>query len=179
MSYLVAGAVSGLLMAAVFLVVVPLMLFFLFKSRPPWFVALTDRVPPMKLMLGMVVFAYPTWAFVGVVLGLALLVVETVAPRDGPGTENLFLYHGGHRRDGSGGGGVLRCDTPGYAGPGGADARLHRRLRLGAAVPGLTTRPREGGVRATTRRSSGYDGERGGRISFAAGSLSVPPKQVT
>ncbi len=91
MSYLVAGAVSGLLMAAVFLVVVPLMLFFLFKSRPPWFVALTERVPPMKLMLGMVVFAYPTWAFVGVVLGLVLLVAEAVAPRDGPGTENLFF----------------------------------------------------------------------------------------
>ena len=83
MSYLVAGAVSGLLMAAVFLVVVPLMLFFLFKSRPPWFVALTERVPPMKLMLGMVVFAYPTWAFVGVVLGL----VRCLSPRRSlPGT---------------------------------------------------------------------------------------------
>ena len=91
MSYLVAGAVSGLLMAAVFLVVVPLMLFFLFKSRPPWFVALTERVPPMKLMLGMVVFAYPTWAFVGVVLGLALLVAEEIAPRDGPGTANVLF----------------------------------------------------------------------------------------
>ena len=91
MSYLVAGAVSGLLMAAVFLVVVPLMLFFLFKSRPPWFVALTERVPPMKLMLGMVVFAYPTWAFVGVVLGLVLLVAEEVAPRDGPGTANVLF----------------------------------------------------------------------------------------
>ena len=91
MSYLVAGAVSGLLMAAVFLVVVPLMLFFLFKSRPPWFVALTERVPPMKLMLGMVVFAYPTWAFVGVVLGLVLLVAEAVAPRDGPGTANVLF----------------------------------------------------------------------------------------
>ena len=80
MSYLVAGVVSGLLMAAVFLVVAPLMLFFLFKSRPPWFVALTDRVAPMKLMLGLVVFAYPTWALVGVVLGMVLLVAEEVAP---------------------------------------------------------------------------------------------------
>ena len=84
MSYLVAGVVSGLLMAAVFLVVAPLMLFFLFKSRPPWFVALTDRVAPMKLMLGMVVFAYPSWALVGVVLGMVLFVAEEVAP--GPGT---------------------------------------------------------------------------------------------
>ncbi len=91
MSYLVAGAVSGLLMAAVFLVVVPLMLFFLFKSRPPWFVALTDRVAPMKLMLGLVVFAYPTWALVGVVFGLVLLVVEDVAPRDGLGSGNLLF----------------------------------------------------------------------------------------
>ena len=91
MSYLVAGAVSGLLMAAVFLVVVPLMLFFLFKSSPPWFVALTDRVAPMKLMLGMVVFAYPTWALVGVVFGLILLVVDDVAPWDGLGSGNLLF----------------------------------------------------------------------------------------
>ena len=91
MSYLVAGAVSGLLMAAVFLVVVPLMLFFLFKSRPPWFVALTGRVAPMKLMLGLVVFAYPTWAFLGVVLGLALLVAEEVVPKGGLGSGNLLF----------------------------------------------------------------------------------------
>ena len=91
MSYVIAGAVSGLLMAAVFLVVVPLMLFFLFKSRPPWFVTLTDRVAPMKLMLGLVVFAYPTWAFVGVVLGLALLVAEEVAPHDGLGSGNALF----------------------------------------------------------------------------------------
>ena len=91
MSYLVAGVVSGLLMSAVFLVVVPLMLFFLFKSRPPWFVALTDRVPPMKLMLGMVVFAYPTWAFVGLILGLVLLVAEEIVPLDGLGAGNLLF----------------------------------------------------------------------------------------
>ena len=37
----------------------------------------------MKLMLGMVVFAYPSWAFVGVVFGLVLLVAEEVAPSVG------------------------------------------------------------------------------------------------
>ena len=51
MSHIVAGVVSGLLMAAVFLVVVPLMLFFIFKSGPPWFLALTKRVSPMALMM--------------------------------------------------------------------------------------------------------------------------------
>ena len=91
MSYLVAGAVCGLLMAAVFLVVAPLMLFFLSKRRPPWFVALTGRVAPMALTLGIVVFAYPAWAFVGVVLGLALLVAEEVAPRDGLGSANALF----------------------------------------------------------------------------------------
>lgn len=91
MSHIVAGVVSGLLMAAVFLVVVPLMLFFIFKSGPPWFLALTKRVSPMALMMGMLIFAYPTWAFVGVVLGLLLLGTEAVVPQDGLGSENLLF----------------------------------------------------------------------------------------
>ncbi len=91
MSHIVAGVVSGLLMAAVFLVVVPLMLFFIFKSGPPWFLALTKRVSPMALMMGMLIFAYPTWAFVGVVLGLLLLGAEAVVPQDGLGSENLLF----------------------------------------------------------------------------------------
>jgi hypothetical protein len=90
-SHIVAGVVSGLLMAAVFLVVVPLMLFFIFKSGPPWFLALTKRVSPMALMMGMLIFAYPTWAFVGVVLGLLLLGAEAVVPQDGLGSENLLF----------------------------------------------------------------------------------------
>jgi hypothetical protein len=90
-SHIVAGVVSGLLMAAVFLVVVPLMMFFIFKSGPPWFLALTKRVSPMALMMGMLVFAYPTWAFVGVVLGLLLLGAEAVVPQDGLGSENLLF----------------------------------------------------------------------------------------
>ena len=91
MNHIVAGVVSGLLMAAVFLVVVPLMLFFIFKSGPPWFLALTKRVSPMALMMGMLIFAYPTWAFVGVVLGLLLLGAEAVVPQDGLGSENLLF----------------------------------------------------------------------------------------
>lgn len=91
MSHIVAGVVSGLLMAAVFLVVVPIMLFFIFKSGPPWFLALTKRVSPMALMMGMLIFAYPTWAFVGVVLGLLLLGAEAVVPQDGLGSENLLF----------------------------------------------------------------------------------------
>ncbi len=91
MSYLVAGVVSGLLMAGVFLVVVPLMLFFLFKSGPPWFVALTKRVSPMAMMMGLVIFAYPTWAVIGLVLGLLLLVAEEVAPQSGFGSGNLLF----------------------------------------------------------------------------------------
>ena len=91
MSYLVAGVVSGLLMAAVFLVVVPLMLFFLFKSGPPWFLALMKRVPPMRLMMGLLIVAYPTWALVGMVLGLLLLATEAAVPRDGLGSENLLF----------------------------------------------------------------------------------------
>jgi hypothetical protein len=90
-SHIVAGVVSGLLMAAVFLVVVPIMLFFIFKSGPPWFLALTKRVSPMALMMGMLIFAYPTWAFVGVVLGLLLLGAEAVVPQDGLGSENLLF----------------------------------------------------------------------------------------
>jgi hypothetical protein len=90
-SHIVAGVVSGLLMAAVVLVVVPLMLFFIFKSGPPWFLALTKRVSPMALMMGMLIFAYPTWAFVGVVLGLLLLGAEAVVPQDGLGSENLLF----------------------------------------------------------------------------------------
>ena len=91
MSYVVAGVVSGLLMAAVFMVVVPLMLFFLFKDAPPWFLALINRVPPMTLMMGLLIFAYPTWALIGAVLGLLLLVTEGGAPREGLGSQNLVF----------------------------------------------------------------------------------------
>ena len=70
MSYAIAGAASGLLMASVFTAVAPIMLFVLAKEPPPWFRATLGRVPPMTLMMGVAVLAFPAWAILGAAIGL-------------------------------------------------------------------------------------------------------------
>ena len=70
MSYVIAGATAGLLMGSVFTAIVPVILFNFAKDPSPGFRAFLERVPPMTLMMGIVVLAFPTWAIVGAALGL-------------------------------------------------------------------------------------------------------------
>ena len=89
MSYVTAGAASGLLMASVFIAIAPIMLFVLAKEPTPAYRATLGRIPPMALMISIVVFAYPTWALLGVATGLLYRAVDTAAPGDGIGGHNL------------------------------------------------------------------------------------------
>ncbi len=69
-SDVIAGIFSGLLMAAVTVLVGPIILFQMSKNPSPWFQALLRRVHPIYVTMGLVVIAYPTWTLVGAVVGI-------------------------------------------------------------------------------------------------------------
>ncbi len=89
MSDVIAGAISGLVLAAVSIAVGPVILFTLATDPPPPYRALLERIKPMTLMMGMMVLAYPVWTLVGVVLGLLYRATESAAPGGGLGSPNL------------------------------------------------------------------------------------------
>jgi len=89
MTYLIAGATSGLLMASVFVTAGPIMLFALAKDPSPFFRSLLDKVSPMALMMSLVVLAFPTWAVVGAAIGLVYRASITETPGGGMGSPNL------------------------------------------------------------------------------------------
>ena len=89
MSYVLAGATSGLFMASVFVAIGPVMLFILAKDPPPALHSVLVRVPPMTMMMGMLVLAYPTWAVIGIALGLLYRASSSEAAAGGLGSPNL------------------------------------------------------------------------------------------
>ncbi len=89
MNYVIAGAISGLVLAAASIAIGPIMLFTLATDPPRPYRALLGRVSPMTLMMGGVVLAYPVWILVGAVLGLIYRASETVSPGGGLGSPNL------------------------------------------------------------------------------------------
>lgn len=93
MSYVIAGATTGLLMASVFVGVGPIMLFSLARDPSPFMRAMLERVSPMPLMMALVVLAYPTWGLVGAALGLVYRASTVEAPGGGLGSPNL-VYTG-------------------------------------------------------------------------------------
>ena len=88
MSYAIAGAASGLLMASVFIAVVPVMLFVLAKEPSPWFRTLLGGVSPMVLMMGVVVLAFPAWTILGAAIGLLYRAMSSGA--DGAAAPGLY-----------------------------------------------------------------------------------------
>ena len=90
MTYLVAGAASGLIMMLVFVVVAPVMVFALARDTDHWTNAFIQRVNPTTLMLGLVVLAYPTWTMIGGLLALFYRLSIQQAPGGGLGSDNLF-----------------------------------------------------------------------------------------
>jgi hypothetical protein len=85
----IAGAFSGLLMAAVTVAVGPILLFRMAKNPTPYFRALLERVPPIYMTMGIVVMAYPAWVIVGVAMGILYRISDTEAPGGGLGSSNL------------------------------------------------------------------------------------------
>ena len=89
MSYLIAGAFSGLLMASVTAAFGPIMLFSLSKDPTPIFRAILNRVPPIYMTLGLVVLTYPAWTVAGGAAGLLYRVSLEQIPGKGLGSPNL------------------------------------------------------------------------------------------
>ncbi len=91
MSYVLAGAFGGIMMALVSTTVGSLMLFFLAKEPPPWFTALEERFSPMQMTMGLVVLGYPAWAVLGGMLGVLCWASAEAAPAGGAGSPNLLF----------------------------------------------------------------------------------------
>ena len=89
MSYIVAGAFGGILMALVSTTVGSLMLFFLTKDPAPWFAALEERLSPMQMTMGLVILGYPMWALLGGMLGVLYWASTEASPSGGVGSPNL------------------------------------------------------------------------------------------
>lgn len=91
MSWVIAGAAIGFLMASVFTCALVLMLFALVKDPTPGFQAFTKKVSPARLTLSAVFFAYPVWGIIGAVLGLLYKISTEQAPGGGMGSPNLVF----------------------------------------------------------------------------------------
>ena len=89
MSPVFAGAVAGMLTASVFVSAGVLMVFSLVREPPPHLAAAARRLSSGVLVFRLVVLAYPTWAFVGALIGLTYVGVERVNPGSGLGSPNL------------------------------------------------------------------------------------------
>ena len=76
MNYVIAGVTSGLLMASSFVVLGPLILFFISKNPTPRFQIILDKVTPLRLVMGVVILSYPFWTIVGLVLALGFDLVS-------------------------------------------------------------------------------------------------------
>lgn len=70
MSYVIAGATSGLFMASVFISVGSVLLFIIAKNPTPRLKAVLAKVSYMTLVVGLVVLSYPVWVIFGAAVGL-------------------------------------------------------------------------------------------------------------
>ena len=91
MTYVLAGTFGGVLMASLSTTLGSLMLFFLTKDPPHWFTALSDRLSPMRMTMGLIILAYPTWTVLGVILGILYWASAKAAPTGGAGSPNLMF----------------------------------------------------------------------------------------
>ena len=89
MSVLIAGVASGALMAKLFVTIWCVSFFFLLKDPPPAVAALSKRVSPTALTMGLVAAAYPIWGIVGVLMAFLFAALENAAPDAGLGSPNL------------------------------------------------------------------------------------------
>jgi hypothetical protein len=85
----IAGAFSGLFMAAITVVVGPIMLFNMAKNPSPSFRALQAKFPPIYMTMGIVATAYPGWVIIGVTTGILYGISAQEWPGNGLGSSNL------------------------------------------------------------------------------------------
>lgn len=89
MSVLIAGMASGALMAKLFVTIWCVSFFFLLKDPPPAIAAISKRVSPTALTMGIVAAAYPIWGIIGVLMAFLFTALENAAPDAGLGSANL------------------------------------------------------------------------------------------
>ena len=76
MTYVIAGVTSGLLMASLFVVLGPVMLFFISKDPTPRFQIILEKITPLRLVMGVIILSYPFWTIIGIVLALGFALVS-------------------------------------------------------------------------------------------------------
>ncbi len=86
-----AGAISGMSVAVVYIAVAPLMVFYRAKDPSSLVVTLQDRIPPKVMMMGLVVIGYPIWIASGALLGLVYKAIDEQVPGGGLGSPNLLF----------------------------------------------------------------------------------------
>lgn len=91
MDVMFAGATIGLLMGSVFITVGELMLFFVFKNRPPELQPILESIRPATLAMGVVAISYPTWAVIGAITGILYQISVEQAPGGGIGSPNFVF----------------------------------------------------------------------------------------
>lgn len=91
---MIAGVVTGAVMASVFVTTGTFMAFVVAKDPPPGMAVYLARFPPGGLIMAIVVLSYPIWGMIGVVLGVTLLALQNGAPGAGLGTPNLTYSFG-------------------------------------------------------------------------------------
>ena len=87
----IAGGMSGLLMASVFITVSALILFSLMRQSPETVQRRFGRPDPFRHIMAIVLLSYLVWASVGAGLGFAYGLVESSKPGDGLGSPNLVF----------------------------------------------------------------------------------------
>jgi hypothetical protein len=75
-TYVIAGVTSGLLMASLFVVLAPIMLFFISKNPTSRLQVILDKVTPLRLVMGVIILSYPFWTIVGIALALGFALVS-------------------------------------------------------------------------------------------------------
>ena len=91
MNEMIAGAISGLLVAAVFVLTFIMIMFTIVKERTrrP---ETSGRLPLSSILVfAAIVFAYPGWAIIGVIAGIIYSLSVEHAPGAGLGSPNLFF----------------------------------------------------------------------------------------
>ena len=94
MDVLIAGFASGAFMAQVFIMVGCVMAFFWLKRPSAGVSVMLARFPPGVFVMAAVVFAYPAWGVVGIVLAFLFATLRDAAPGGGLGSPNMVYTAG-------------------------------------------------------------------------------------
>lgn len=94
MNTLIAGFASGMFMAQLFITVGCLTAFFALKDPTPSAVVMFSRFSPAIFVMSVVVFSYPLWCIIGLILAFLFRVLQNAVPGPGLGSPNVVYTVG-------------------------------------------------------------------------------------